>query len=89
MVKFLQCEVVTFLKLLVLLLIVYLITKIVGSDRYTNIIIIGSLISIILYGLFFILKLFMVLFKNKNNIEYQCSQNETLRRALTWISNIV
>lgn len=87
MVKFLQCEVVTFLKLIVLLLIVYLITKMVGSDRYTNIIVIGSLISIVLYGVFFILKLFMVLFKN--NTEYQCSQNDTLRRALTWISNIV
>jgi energy-coupling factor transporter transmembrane protein EcfT len=89
MIKFLQCEVFTFLKLIVLLLIVYLITKIAGSDKYTNIIVIGSLISIILFGLFFIWKLFMFLFKNENNSEYQCSQNDTLRRAMTWVSNIV
>lgn len=86
--KFLQCEVFTFLKLLILLIIVYLIVKIVGNDTYTKAIFLGGLISISFYGLLFIWKLLRFIFNN-DNTDYQCSQGETFKRAMTWISNIV
>lgn len=86
--KFLQCEIFTFLKILILVVIVYSIVKIIGDDIYTKSILIGGLFSIGVYGLLFIWKLVKFIFSN-NNTDYQCSQGETLKRAMTWISNIV
>ena len=86
--KFLQCEIFTFLKILILLIVVYLIVKIVGNDIYTKSILIGGLFLIGVYGVLFIWKLVKLIFSN-DNTDYQCSQGETFRRAMTWISNIV
>lgn len=86
--KFLQCEIFTFLKILILLIVVYLIVKIVSNDTYIKAIFLGGLISIVCYGLLFIWKLLRFIFNN-DNTDYQCSQGETFRRAMTWISNIV
>lgn len=86
--KFLQCEIYTFLKILILLILVYLIVKIIGNDTYTKAIFLGGLISIAIYGLLFIWKLFRFIFNN-DNTNYQCSQGETFKRAMTWISNII
>jgi hypothetical protein len=60
----------------------------VGNDTYTQAIFLGGLISIIVYGLLFIWKLLRFIFSN-DKTNYQCSQGETFKRAMSWISNIV
>lgn len=86
--KFLQCELFTFLKLFVLLIGLNLFVKIIAIDSYSKMIFMGSLISIVLYILVFIWKLIRLL-TLENTSEYQCQQGETLKKALTWLSNIV
>lgn len=86
--KFLQCEVFTFLKLVGLLIIVNLIAKIVGAVLYSRTILIVSILVIVVYILLFIWK-FIRVFTSSNLVEYQCVKSDTLKKALTWISNIV
>lgn len=86
--KFLLCEMFTFLKILILLIVVFLIVKIVGNDTYIKAILLGGLILITAYGLLFIWKLLRFIFSN-DTTDYQCSQGETFKRAMSWISNIV
>lgn len=86
--KFLLCEFFTFLKLVGLLIVVNLIVKIIGVVFYSKTIFIGSMFAIVVYTLLFIWKFIRVLISS-NIAEYQCTKSDTLKKALTWISNIV
>lgn len=86
--KFLQCELFTFLKLLGLIILVNIIVKIVGVVLYSKTILIASIFAIVVYALLFIWKLIRVLISS-DSTEYQCTKSDTLKKALTWLSNIV
>jgi sorbitol-specific phosphotransferase system component IIC len=88
MIKFLQCEFFTYLKLIVLLIIINLIVKVIGADTYSKVIFLGSIIAVVSYTLLFILK-FIRMIMSADRLKYQCTQGDTLKKALTWISNIV
>lgn len=88
MTKFLQCEFFTYLKLIILLIVINLIVKVIEVDTYSKVIFLGSVIAIVLYTLLFILK-FIRMIMSSGKLEYQCTQGDTLKKALTWISNIV
>jgi hypothetical protein len=86
--KFLQCEFFTFLKLIGLLIVVNVIVKVIGIVSYSKVIFLGSMIAIAIFVLIFILKFIRVLTR-RDVSEYQCNQGDSLKRALTWLSNIV
>ncbi len=88
MIKFLQCEFFTILKLIGLLIVVNVLVKIIGADSYVKILFQGSIIAIAMYVLVFIWKFVRVLTINDIS-EYQCKKGDAIKRALTWLSNIV
>lgn len=88
MTKFLRCELFTFLKLAALLILLNIIVNVIGIDSYAKEIFIGSLIAIAWFVLFFIWKFFRVL-TSDDSTRYQCKQESSFSKALTWLSNIV
>lgn len=85
---FLKCEFFTLVKLLGLVIVVNLIVKIIGDTVYLKILLVGSFIAIGAYILLFVWK-FTQLLLMKNSSEYQCKQGDSLKRAFSWLSNIV
>lgn len=83
--KFLQCEFFTFLKLVGLLIVVNVIVKIVGVVLYSKTIFIASIFALVVYTLLFIWKFIRILISSDLS-EYQCN---SLKKAFTWLSNIV
>ena len=88
MVKFLQCEFITFVKLIGFLIVINLVLKFIGIEPYMKVFLSASLIGIILYLFVFIWKLIHVLMID-NVSKYQCENIETVNKALSWLSNIV
>lgn len=86
--KFLRCEFFTFLKLTALLILLNIIVNVIGIDSYAKTIFLGSLIAIAIFILFFIWKFFLVLMPDDSTC-YQCEQQSSFSKALTWLSNIV
>jgi uncharacterized membrane protein len=86
--KFLQCELFTFLKLAALLILLNIIANVIGIDSYAKTIFLGSFIAIAIFILFFIWKFFLVLMSD-DSTRYQCEQQSSFSKALTWLSNIV
>ena len=85
--QFLKCEFFTLLKLLGLLIAINILVKIIGAEFYLKAILLASVIAIVFYVFLFIWKFIRMLMTS--NLEYQCKQGDTFKRALTRLSNIV
>ncbi len=86
--KFLYCELFTFIKFIGLLIVVNIIVLIIGASLYSKTIFLGSILAIVMFVIVFIWKFIRILIL-PNISQYQCTQSNTFKKALTWISNIV
>jgi uncharacterized membrane protein YqjE len=86
--NFLTCELFIFLKLFGLTLLVILIVNIIGATGYLKAVLMASIVVFLIYIIVFIWKFFKVLMMDDSS-KYECEKKDTLKRALTWLLNIV
>ena len=88
MIEFFKCKIIIMIKLISILIILNILLNILKIEPYAKTFFIASLVGVFLYICFIIFEFIKLIFQEKLK-DYSCEKSETLKKALTWLSNLV